>query len=807
MSSLQENDKVADLLYCKDWHGTSIGPPETWPQSLRTALSIVFNSRFPMVLFWGPDLVCFYNDAFRPSLGQPGKHPWAFGRRGEEMWAEIWGTIKPWLDQVLSGGESIWMENQLVGFYRNGRMEDIYWTFCYSAVQDETGGIAGVFVTCTETTDAVLSARRLKESELFARNIIMNSEAAHAVWTGPDMIFEMANGKMLEMLGRDEGILGKSLLDAVPELEQSGLLNRLHHVLQSGETYYQPEEIFVFNRYGKPHTGYYNCSFKALQNAEGRAYAILCTAIDVTEQVLARKKLEDSEQAFRNLVIKAPVGLCIVAGTNMVVEVVNDLFLKLVGRRREEFESKGYWDVLYEAKAVYEPILQAVFNTGKTYTASEHQIPLIRNGSEEIVYVSFVYEPLKDDDGTISRVLILAIDVTAQVLARRKIEEAEERARLAIDVSQLGLFEVDLQSKTIIASPRLNEIFDISSSTNQDRFIGAIHPDDLAAREEAYQQAFRTGVLQYEGRILRKDGTVRWVRSRGKIFFDKGSQPVRLIGVSQDITEQKEFEEELNKQVKEHTSELVNKNAELERTNQKLEEFAHAASHDLKEPVRKIHFFTDRLKNQLKQATEEQRNTLERIEASARRMTLLIDDLLQYSYVSQPMLKKEAVDLNKKIALVLEDLELDVHQKKAIVEVHPMPTVMGYRRQLQQLFQNLISNALKYSKAGVPPHIVISATKKTCDEVRDLFTECLTGDDFHLITVSDNGIGFEQEDAERIFQMFQRLHGKTEYSGTGIGLAIVRKVVENHGGKIIASGRPGEGATFKIYLPVRELTD
>lgn len=723
------------------------------------------------------------------------------------MWAEIWGTIKPWLDQVLSGGEPIWMENQLVGFYRNGRMEDIYWTFCYSAVQDETGGIAGVFVTCTETTDAVLSARRLKESELFARNIIMNSEAAHAVWTGPDMIFEMANGKMLEMLGRDENILGKSLLDAVPELQQTGLLQRLRHVLQSGETHYQSEEMFVINRHGKPHTGYYNYSYKALQNAEGKTYAILCTAIDVTEQVLARKKLEDSEHAFRNLVIKAPVGLCIVAGQNMVVEVVNDLFLKLVGRQREELEGKGYWDVLYEAKAAYEPILQAVFDTGNTYTGSEHQIPLMRNGSEEIVYVSFVYEPLKDDDGVISRVLILAIDVTIQVLARRKIEEAEERARLAIDVSQLGLFEVDLQSNTIIASPRLNEIFDISSTTNQDRYIGAIHPDDLAAREEAYRQAFRTGVLQYEGRILRKDGTVRWVRSRGKIFFDKGSQPVRLIGVSQDITEQKEFEEELNKQVKERTSELVNKNAELERTNQKLEEFAHAASHDLKEPVRKIHFFTDRLKNQLKQATEEQRSTLERIEASARRMTLLIDDLLQYSYVSQPMLKKEAVDLNKKIALVLEDLELDVQQKKAVVEVHPLPTVMGYRRQLQQLFQNLISNALKYSKAGVLPHIIISATQKTCEEVRDLFTECLPGDNFHLITVSDNGIGFEQEDAERIFQMFQRLHGKTEYSGTGIGLAIVRKVVENHGGKILASSKPGEGATFNIYLPVRESTD
>lgn len=801
---MQEDISAFSLLKNKDWLSTGIGDPASWPQSLRTALSIVLHSRFPMVLFWGPDLICFYNDAFRPSLGVNGKHPWAFGQRGEVMWAEIWPTIKPWLDQVLTSGEPVWKENQLVGFYRNGRMEDIYWTFCYSAVEDENGRIAGVFVTCTETTDAVLSARRLKESEDFTRSIIMNSEAAHAVWTGPEMVFEMANEKMLAMLGRDQSILGKPFLEALPELQQTNLLERLHHVLQTGEMYNQPEELLVIMRHGQPHTGYYNYSYKALQNHKGENIAVLCTATEVTEQVLSRKRLEESEKAFRTLVIQAPVGICIVKREGIVVETVNDLFLQLVGRSRPELEGRGYWEVLSEAKPYYENILQDVFDTGVPYTGTEHRVVLLRNGVEEAVYISFVYEPLRNENSPIEQVMILGIDVTAQVLSRRKAEEAEERARLAINISQLGLFEVDLQQNTVIASPRLEEIFGVDHSSDRQRFVAAIHPDDRTARSEAYQQAFETGFLRYEGRVVRRNGAVRWVRSWGRIFYNADGQPARLIGVSQDITEQKEFEQEMNMQVEQRTLELQTKNEELRRSNQKLEEFAHAASHDLKEPVRKIHFFTDRLKSQLaERLTEGERQTFERIETATHRMALLIDDLLQYSYISQPLLQKEDVDLNKKLALVQEDLELDILHKNAVIEVHPLPTVRGYRRQLQQLFQNLLTNALKYSKAGVPPHIVIESTTVSCNEVLDLFPGCVEEERFHRITVKDNGIGFAPEEADRIFQMFHRLHGKSEYSGTGVGLAIVRKVVENHGGKIVAEGRPGDGATFFIYLPAQ----
>ena len=173
-------------------------------------------------------------------------------------------------------------------------------------------------------------------------------------------------------------------------------------------------------------------------------------------------------------------------------------------------------------------------------------------------------------------------------------------------------------------------------------------------------------------------------------------------------------------------------------------------------------------------------------------MASLIDDLLHYSQVSQKPREIEAIDLNKKLALVLEDLELDIEQKGAFVYVHKLPTVRGYRRQLQQLFQNLVTNALKYTSTGVAPKINISA---------ELINK--SGKEYHLIRVTDNGIGFDAAYSEKIFQLFTRLHGNGEYSGSGIGLSIVKKIVENHQGIVTAESTPGAGSTFAVYLPVR----
>ncbi|HZF63261.1 MAG TPA: ATP-binding protein [Chitinophagaceae bacterium] len=258
-----------------------------------------------------------------------------------------------------------------------------------------------------------------------------------------------------------------------------------------------------------------------------------------------------------------------------------------------------------------------------------------------------------------------------------------------------------------------------------------------------------------------------------------------------DITKQKNLQ-----------LDLLQKVEELERTNKNLEALAYAASHDLKEPTRKVQFYTGRLKQQFGETlTAEQAHLFSRVELAARRMNTLIDDLLTYSYVSRGVDTMERVDLNEDMQTILEDLELEIELKGAAITAENLPSLKGHKRQLQQLFCNLITNALKYSKQGVPPHIRIIASQVKGHKVPLQLKSDEGVKAYHLIEVSDNGIGFAQEDAERIFNVFTRLHGNTEYHGTGVGLAIAKKVVENHDGYVWAESALGEGATFKILLP------
>jgi signal transduction histidine kinase len=264
-----------------------------------------------------------------------------------------------------------------------------------------------------------------------------------------------------------------------------------------------------------------------------------------------------------------------------------------------------------------------------------------------------------------------------------------------------------------------------------------------------------------------------------------------LINVFMDVTSTKEAQLRQQKLLE-----------ELQRSNTNLEEFAYAASHDLKEPIRKVLFFADRLKTKLKDRLEEEDARLfSRLEAANQRMGGLVDDLLTYSQVSQRPNTLGAVDLNALIQGILDDLELEIEEKEAKVHIDNLAGIRGHQRQLQQLFHNLIGNALKYSKPGVPPQISVNCRTMSGEETGLKLSPEELRRHFYVIEVRDNGIGFEQSDAERIFNVFQRLHGKTEYAGSGVGLAIARKVAQNHGGYITAESAPGEGSTFTVFLP------
>lgn len=264
----------------------------------------------------------------------------------------------------------------------------------------------------------------------------------------------------------------------------------------------------------------------------------------------------------------------------------------------------------------------------------------------------------------------------------------------------------------------------------------------------------------------------------------------------------KRSRDELEDRVRERTVELTVLNTELERSNRELQDFAFVASHDLQEPLRKIQAFGDRLQTvQGPKFDDQGRDYLNRMSNAAERMHTLINDLLAYSRVTTKAQPFESADLNNTVSEVLSDLETRIEESKGIVETQSLPIVDADGIQMRQLFQNLIANALKFSREGIPPRVSITSEMfmgNASSSGRSVPEQMVR------ISISDNGIGFDEKYLDRIFTPFQRLHGRNEYEGTGIGLAVCRKIVERHGGTLSAKSIPGEGSTFIFEMPVKQ---
>ncbi len=210
-----------------DWTASPLGTPSGWPAPLRTAVRILLTTNHPVFLFWGADLICFYNDAYRRSLG-PEKHPAMLGARGRIAWDEIWPIIGPQIEQVVSGGGATWHENHLIPITRHGRLEQVYWTYSYGPIDDESapGGVGGVLVLCTETTAQVLAAERMQAADARWRALFEQAPGFMCILQGPELRFEYANARYMHLVG-DRPVLGKPILDALPEIESQGFIARL----------------------------------------------------------------------------------------------------------------------------------------------------------------------------------------------------------------------------------------------------------------------------------------------------------------------------------------------------------------------------------------------------------------------------------------------------------------------------------------------------------------------------------------------------------------------------------------------------
>ncbi|WP_121810664.1 PAS domain-containing sensor histidine kinase [Mucilaginibacter kameinonensis] len=544
---LEGGGEMGALIRAHDWSGTSIGTPDQWPVSLRTTIGIVLNSRFPMFMYWGPDLVCFYNDAYRPSLGMNGKHPTLLGQPAKVFWAEIWHILEPLIVQVLSGGGATWHEDQLIPFFRNGTIEDIYWTFSYSPVIDESGKPGGILVACTETTEKVLAFNKLKESKTELEFAIDAAELG--TWDlNPHTNKFIGNDRLKDWFGLDphDEIELDSAIAVIAEKDRQSVADAIRAALlpSSGGKY--DVEYTIVNPRTKIER-VVRAKGKALYDENGVAIRLNGTLQDITDETVARLELIESEQNFRSLILQAPVAIAVFKGRDYVVEIANAPVFELWGKTAEETVGKPIFEGLPEAKGQgLEALLDHVYNTGERFIAVERPVYLPRNGKIEKTYVDFVYEALKDSNG-VTGIIAVASEVTNQVIAKRKIEDAEERARLAIDVAEMGTFDLNLVTDEVITSPRFNVIMDIDESPDHESYIDRIFPDDRHIRDKAFDVALKTGQLFYTGRVLWRDGSMHVIEAEGKVYYDDEHIPVRMLGTVIDVTKQKNAEDELKR--------------------------------------------------------------------------------------------------------------------------------------------------------------------------------------------------------------------------------------------------------------------
>lgn len=536
-----------------------------------------------------------------------------------------------------------------------------------------------------------------------------------------------------------------------------------------------------------------------------------------------------AEIRFRNLIQEAPFAIGVYSGRSFKIDMANEA-LRRIWDKPASVIGMDLIDALPELEGQpFIQLLERVYDTGVACQHSEEPAELVVDGQRQTYWFNSTCHPLTTEQGQVYAILNMAVDVTQTVVARRQIEDAKEALQQAVELAELGTWELDMATDRITFSDRLRHWHGIlpTEPLTRERIQSSIRKADRDRLQTALQPlltAEGSGQFDVEYYIeTASTGQERILRTQGKVMFTPDGVAHKVRGTVQDITQQRNAQLALEKQVHLRTEELYATNEELAatneelaeanedfaeanrhliRSNQNLEQFAYIASHDLQEPLRKIQQFSDLLKTRYGSTMDEELIYVDRMQSAAQRMSRLIKDLLAFSRISTNQANRVSVSLRQLVDIALDDLAVAISESQVRIEIGPLPTVQGDPSQLGQLLQNLLSNAIKFSRStSITPQIQIHCTTVSAHELPPSVKPTRQAITYQCLQVADNGIGFDEKYTERIFQVFQRLHGKNEFAGTGVGLAICEKVVANHGGAITANSQPGQGATFRVYLP------
>ncbi|MFY2562890.1 ATP-binding protein [Corallococcus terminator] len=418
-----------------DWSATPVGPVERWPGSLQTLVKTLLHSRHPMFLWWGPELIQFYNDAYVPSFGR-GKHPAALGRPGRETWPEIWPIIGPQIEDVMREGKASWNEDQLVPIFRNGRIEEVYWTYGYSPVFDEAGRIQGTLVVCTETTGRIFSERAQRRGEERLRRVVEASGAG--TWeleVGPGTM--TADARMTALFGLPEQAEYRlaQVLERIHPDDVAAVRTSIDAAL-AGETQgqYLQEHRVVATAGARPR--WVEARGQVSFDAAGRATRFIGTSLDISERKWAEEEGQRARQELQSFLLQAPLGIAILSGPRHVYTFVNAPFMSMLfgGRPVTHLLNRSVREALpeLEGQGFYE-ILDGVYQTGRSFHGTKLRASMVQaDGVTREMFINFTYQAKRDASGKVDGILAVIYEVTDQVNEQQEIEQLADNLRAAI---------------------------------------------------------------------------------------------------------------------------------------------------------------------------------------------------------------------------------------------------------------------------------------------------------------------------------------------------------------------------------------
>ena len=634
------------------------------------------------------------------------------------------------------------------------------------------GQFAGYAGTCVDITERKQNELKEKLNLTRFQNLVLQAPVAICVLRGKDYVIETINEGMFEMWDRTlEQTINKPAFDVLPELREQGFKELLDNVYKTGERFVAEELPIQLRRNGNLENAFVKFIYEPLREADGTISGVMALAHEITEQVLSRKKIEESETKFRTLIEDAPVATCLFTGREMKIEVANDIMIGYWGKGKNVI-GKTLADAVPELKGQpFLQILDEVFTTGKTYHSNNARAELKIDGVLGTYYFDFTYKPILNAAGEVYGIMDMAVDVTEQVIARKKIEESELHFRQLADLMPAKISNAGIDGKIFYFNKNWLDFLGLDFEEVKDfGYHKIIHPDELEEFKKRFQIATETGDdLEMEMRFKNKEGEFKWHLNIASPVKDENGNIKMWVSSTTEIQKIKEEE-------------------------QRKGDFIKMVSHELKTPVTSIKGYVQLLLMMLEDVHEKPdplqlKTSLVRIDRQVAKLTRLIIEMLDLTRIEESKLamQKKLFNLNDMVTETVVDFSHG-NLKHTINVYHDyVCNITGDKDRIEQVLINFIANAIKYSPNNGNIEVRVKASKNS--QV--------------AVSVKDNGIGIDAKDHQKIFERFYRVSGKSEqyYPGFGIGLFIANAIIESQDGFITIDSEKGKGSVFTFTLP------